>query len=150
MSVFFQHQLGLGLSVIGAIYLPISVPYVNSSIVVGKLTDKLVRLAYSCQHITPPTFWPKLFVQCVVLCFTLCHEVTKQLHSAPTSLHVMARSIVSATGRKWLGTQIPMLLKTPDNNHAVLVGVMNTLSSCSVGSLNDICRKAQCRLFYLK
>ena len=33
---------------IGAIYLPISVPYVISSIVVGKLTDKMVRLAYSC------------------------------------------------------------------------------------------------------
>jgi len=42
-SVFFQPQLGLGLSVIGAVYVALTVPYVVSSIVVGKLTDKLVR-----------------------------------------------------------------------------------------------------------
>ena len=47
-------QLGLGLGVIGAVYLPLSGPYVISSIIVGKLTDILVRvLCYEipyCMH----------------------------------------------------------------------------------------------------
>jgi len=41
--VCFLPTSGLGLSVIGAVYLALTVPYVVSSIVVGKLTDKLVR-----------------------------------------------------------------------------------------------------------
>ena len=40
----FRLQLGTGLGVIGALYLCISVPNVCSSIVVGKLTDILVRI----------------------------------------------------------------------------------------------------------
>ena len=44
----FQLQLDTGLSVIGALYLCISIPYVVSSIVVGKLTDILVRILHTC------------------------------------------------------------------------------------------------------
>ena len=40
-------QLGLGLGVIGAVYLPLSGPYVISSIIVGKLTDVLVRVLHN-------------------------------------------------------------------------------------------------------
>ena len=40
----FWLQLGTGLGVIGALYLCISVPNVCSSIIVGKLTDILVRI----------------------------------------------------------------------------------------------------------
>ena len=41
----FQLQLGLAVAAIGAIYIAIGVPYIISSIIVGRLTDKLVRLA---------------------------------------------------------------------------------------------------------
>ena len=61
-----QLQLGLGVGVIGAVYVPLGVPFVVSCIVVGKLTDKLVRLAYCTDgtllKITPPLYGPKLFV----------------------------------------------------------------------------------------
>ena len=42
-SVVFQPQIGLKLSAIGAIYVAFTVPCAVSSIVVGMLTDKLVR-----------------------------------------------------------------------------------------------------------
>ena len=42
-SVVFKPQLGLELSMIGAVYVALTVPCAVSSIVVGMLTDKLVR-----------------------------------------------------------------------------------------------------------
>ena len=59
-------QLGLGLGVIGAVYLPLSGPYVISSIVVGKLTDVLVRVLHNIisNGIYIRLFTSEKFVKC--------------------------------------------------------------------------------------
>ena len=58
INLSFQLQLGTGLGVIGALYLCISVPNVCSSIIVGKLTDILVRILHTC-------YWPKCVLHSV-------------------------------------------------------------------------------------